>query len=73
MVCKGTCHKYRATGEIGLGRYIQGQKRCQTCDIFLKWDGRNCPCCSYQLRSNPRSLKAKKMLRELQLKLNVIS
>jgi len=70
MVCKGTCPKYRATGDIGIGRYAQGQKRCQICDIFLMWDGRNCPCCGFRLRQYPRSLKAKKNLRELQLKAN---
>lgn len=65
MGCNGICIKYRATGDIGLGRYIQGQKRCQMCAIFIKWDGNTCPCCGYRLRSNPRSLKGKRTFREL--------
>lgn len=68
MVCRGICQKYRATGDIGSGRYFQGQKRCQMCEIFLKWDGLFCPCCNCQLRSKPRSLNAKKKLRESKIK-----
>ena len=41
-----------------LGRYESGQKRCQVCQIFIKWDGGIwCPCCSHKLRSNPRNIK----------------
>lgn len=37
------------------GRYKTGQKRCQICETYIKWDGLWCPCCGYRLRSNPRS------------------
>jgi hypothetical protein len=47
----------------GLGRYANGQKRCQICDIFMEWDGLWCPCCGYRLRTRPRSLKYKAKLR----------
>ncbi|MEW5841150.1 MAG: hypothetical protein AB1753_09120, partial [Thermoproteota archaeon] len=39
------------------------QKRCQICEIFIKWDGLWCPCCGYRLRTKPRNLKYKAKLR----------
>ncbi|HZC20317.1 MAG TPA: hypothetical protein VE223_01595, partial [Nitrososphaeraceae archaeon] len=45
------------------GRYVSGQKRCQICEIFIKWDGLWCPCCGYRLRTKPRNLKYKAKLR----------
>jgi len=41
----------RATNKI---QYDTGQRRCQMCDIFIKWDGIWCPCCGYRLRTIPR-------------------
>jgi len=55
--CKGICHKYKVTklhSEMG-GRYDNGHKRCNECEIFIKWDGKRCPCCSLLLRLRPRS------------------
>jgi hypothetical protein len=43
--------------------YATGQKRCQICEIFIKWDGLSCPCCGYKLRNGPRSFKFKAKLR----------
>ncbi|HEY3094695.1 MAG TPA: hypothetical protein VGJ42_02935, partial [Nitrososphaera sp.] len=48
---------------VGSGRYASGQKRCQICEIFIKWDGLWCPCCGYRLRTKPRNLKYKAKLR----------
>jgi hypothetical protein len=47
---------------IEIGRYSTGQKRCQICEIFLKWDGLWCP---WQLR--PRLGKARLKVLEIQL------
>jgi hypothetical protein len=47
-----------------MGRYANGQKRCQICEIFLKWEGLWCPCCGYRLRTKPRNLKYKAKLRQ---------
>ncbi|GFN40285.1 MAG: conserved hypothetical protein [Marine Group I thaumarchaeote] len=44
---------------FGYGRYQVGQKRCNECDIFMKWDGLFCPCCNTRLRSNSRYTKYK--------------
>jgi len=57
MVCKGICVRHKATKPRGIGRYSAGQKRCQICEIFLKWDGLWCPCCGYKLRTGSRNLK----------------
>jgi hypothetical protein len=39
MVCKGICIRHKAMMPVATGRYSIGQKRCQVCEIFLKWDG----------------------------------
>lgn len=60
MACKGICVRYRALKPHKAGRYETGQKRCQTCGIFLYWDGLTCPCCGNRLRTKPRSRKKKR-------------
>ena len=59
MTCKGTCIRHRVSG-----RYANGHKRCQHCNIFIKWEGLRCPCCAYQLRTGPRYFRYKAKLRE---------
>ena len=63
MVCKGICIRHKASGPISYGRYAAGQKRCQICEIFIKWDGIFCPCCGCRLRIGPRLFKDKAKLR----------
>src|SRR5713226_2797836 len=63
MTCKGICTRYKAQKPVGTGRYALGQKRCQSCEIFIKWEGLWCPCCGYRLRTKPRNLKYKAKLR----------
>lgn len=62
MACKGRCLRHRAPKPISSGRYVCGQKRCQVCEIFIKWDGLWCPCCGYRLRSKPRNSAFKQRL-----------
>jgi hypothetical protein len=65
MTCKGICIRHKAPRpHVNNGnRYSTGQKRCQICEIFIKWDGLWCPCCSYRLRMRPRNLKSESKLR----------
>jgi hypothetical protein len=63
MVCKGVCIRHKASGPISYGRYATGQKRCQICEMFIKWDGIFCPCCGCRLRIGPRLFKDKAKLR----------
>ena len=58
MTCKGICIRHKDSY-----RYDTGNKRCQICEIFIKWDGLWCPCCGYRLRTKPRNLKYKAKLR----------
>ena len=58
MTCKGICIRHKDSY-----RYDTGNKRCQICAIFIKWDGVSCPCCGYKLRTGPRSFKFKAKLR----------
>jgi len=44
MSCNRICKKYKASlpnGNHGIsgGHYVNGHKRCQMCDIYIKWDG----------------------------------
>jgi uncharacterized Zn finger protein (UPF0148 family) len=59
MTCKGICVRHKASC-----RYATGNKRCQVCGIFIKWDGLGCPCCGHRLRVEPRSFKFKAKLRK---------
>ena len=63
MTCKGICTRYKAQKPVGTGRYASGQRRCQICEIFIKWEGLWCPCCGYRLSTKPRNLKYKAKLR----------
>jgi rRNA maturation endonuclease Nob1 len=57
--CSSICIQYKALMPQHIGRYESGQKRCNSCDVFLIWDGRYCPCCGDKLRLSPRSSKYK--------------
>ena len=38
MTCKGICIRHKAHKPYRSGRYANGQKRCQICELFIKWD-----------------------------------
>lgn len=67
MSCKGRCTKYLAHGRGNTTRDGKRSyygpnseyKRCSICCAFLIWSGKNCPCCSYSLRTKPRSPQRK--------------
>ncbi len=64
MTCKGICIKHRAQKPPpAISRYATGQKRCQVCELFIKWEGIFCPCCGCRLRTRPRNLKYKANLK----------
>jgi len=63
MTCKGICIRHRAQRPASYGRYATGQKRCQVCSIFMKWDGAWCPCCGCRVRTKPRNSKFKQKLK----------
>jgi hypothetical protein len=63
--CKGLCSQYVALRPSSGSRYASGQRRCQTCEIFLKpegvEDGIICKCCHLRVRNKPRSKLAKEI------------
>jgi hypothetical protein len=64
MGCRGICTRHRAQRTSGFfGRYATGQKRCQICAIFMRWDGLWCPCCGCRVRTKPRNSKFKQKLK----------
>jgi len=63
-MCTGICPRYKAKKPVGIGRYASGQKRCNPCEIYIWWNGKNCPCCGVRLRTMPRSLKYKAKFRQ---------
>jgi len=63
MPCKGICKNYKATKPHNIAtRYGSGQKRCTTCDIFVKYDGVYYPCCNVMLRTKPKGAKTRQKL-----------
>ncbi|MBM3904130.1 MAG: hypothetical protein FJ357_03205 [Thaumarchaeota archaeon] len=59
LICRGYCKtKYKEhLGEFSL-KY-SGQKRCGTCDVYLKIQEIKCPCCKSVLHVRPRHSRAK--------------
>ncbi len=63
FICKNTCVRYKVLKRKGYERYMNGQTRCQVCDLFIVWKGVYCPCCGAKLRTGPRHHKYKLKLR----------
>jgi hypothetical protein len=59
MPCNGICIRHK--GSRGYGT---GNKRCNHCNLFVKWNGLLCPCCGYKVRTRPKVSKYKEKLRE---------
>jgi len=68
MTCKGICVQYKSNKPIKGGRYKDGQKRCQVCEIYIKVENLWCPCCGYRLRTKPRNRIYKIKLRNQEAK-----
>ena len=63
MRCKGICKDYKAARPTDKrGRYEAGQRRCNTCEIFIEYDKLVCPCCGMKLRTKPRSKTGKERM-----------
>lgn len=61
--CKGVCERYRATGRDRETKslYRPGVVRCTTCNIFIEWDQRRCPCCAYQVKRKPLAAHVRRL------------
>ena len=72
MSCKGICHRYKAKCRWNQPRYANGQKRCNTCEIFLEWNDFWCPCCGKQLRGKPKNGEHKRKFLAQEIKIKEI-
>ncbi len=85
--CKGICKQFRVFKPAGKGRYESGQGRCQTCDVWLDYQGARlkngsaatigsigwwCVCCNFRIRQKPRSRAYKEKLRDKILDKNTL-
>jgi hypothetical protein len=66
MPCKGICSRYveKHSTRSG-GRYESGQKMCSSCNVFIKFEGKRCPCCASALRAKPRNSKGREKITNL--------
>jgi hypothetical protein len=64
LTCRGICERFRAENK----RYGNGIKRCTSCDIFIEYEGTQCPCCRTQLRGKRKS-KSKTLSRYMKLQI----
>ncbi len=79
MHCREICSKYSVKRPLlkEIGRYEDGQKRCSSCEVYINWDGKHCPCCGHFLRTKPRNRSGRNILahkiifKKFQLKLNL--
>jgi len=62
--CKGICTRYSSPKHMNGGMYEAGYKRCNTCEIYLKTDSQQCPCCENNLRNRPRNSRYKEKFRK---------
>jgi hypothetical protein len=59
MVCKGICIRHEIHTAAGQPRYVNGQKRCQVCAVYMIWTAATCPCCGIKLRTKFRNYKSR--------------
>ena len=72
MSCNGKCLRFKAKrNHDNSSRYKEGQKRCSTCEIFIKWDNDSYfPCCNYKLRTRSfRGWETRQKYREQTIKM----
>ena len=64
MMCKEICSKYKVKkpSQKQVGRYESGHKRCSFCEVYIVWNGRNCPCCGMALRTKPRNSQSREKI-----------
>ena len=64
IICKA--EQYQPKKKVR-GAAAQGYRRCSVCEIFLKYQGVYCPCCSNRMRVTPNNNKARQRVREKRL------
>jgi hypothetical protein len=81
MSCHNICPKYKAEidGKLsaqGYGAYLQGFKRCNTCNIFLTKEGVTdkglCLCCKFRISTSPKRKVSRLKLRDEVYRVNFV-
>lgn len=62
--CHGICDRFKSTKPNNTGLYINGHKRCNICEIYIKTIENKCPCCNNILRNRPRNGRYKEPFRK---------
>jgi len=58
--CKGSCALTTYEPKKLVRNAVEhGYKRCRICNLFLKWEGIWCPCCSVRLSSKSKNNKSR--------------
>ena len=52
--CRGLCDRIQSKSFGNNHKYENGYKRCSFCNIFMKFNGLRCPCCTLKLRTKSR-------------------
>jgi len=63
MTWKGKCICHKAQKPVATGRYVNGYKRYQPYEIFIRWPRLGCPCWGYRSKTKARDLKYEAKLR----------
>jgi len=58
MSCKNRCVDFKTIKTVTGSPYLEGEKWCGVCCVFIEWEGIHCPCCTRKLRVNPRSKRS---------------
>lgn len=58
--CSGVCGRYTHKKKSGEKWYSNGVKRCNFCKVFMKINGKKCPCCTSTLRTQGRGSDVKR-------------
>ena len=69
--CRGICLKLKIARSYRTSPYAIGLKHCTHCNVFFKWTGIMCPCCSTRLRGTPRTKTQKENLRNFVSRKNI--
>lgn len=65
-ICRGICHRMKATRPDNGQRYANGQRRCDGCETFFDTNiiaDNKCPCCKRKLRAKPKNGRYKEAFR----------
>lgn len=64
MTCRGRCSALAVSRPWGSSPYMDGLRRCTSCEVWLEEESARCPCCNRVLKTRSRGNKARVKYRE---------